>query len=83
MKRSRCRTCGLPICWVETTGGKRMPLDAVPDAARGNVVVAGDPPLAITVSGINDEAREAARRHHVPLYLSHFASCPQSDEWRK
>lgn len=83
MKRSRCRSCGLPIWWAETTGGKQMPLDLEPDPERGNVVLAGDPPLALIVSGLGDESRDAARRHHVPLYLSHFARCPHAAEWRR
>lgn len=26
--KSYCRSCGKPIIWCETEGGKRMPLDA-------------------------------------------------------
>lgn len=27
----KCRSCGKPIIWVETSAGKKMPLDAKPE----------------------------------------------------
>lgn len=60
-----------------------MPLNAEPDPEKGTVVLLGDPPLALPVTGIDPEGRKAARRHKVLLYVSHFADCPHADQWRK
>lgn len=44
-RTAECRSCGAPVLWVMTKGGKRAPLD---------------------------------RDGH-----SHFATCPQADQWRR
>lgn len=75
---TRCRSCEAPIVWALTPGGKRIPLDAdpVPD---GNAVIierrAGVP--VIELIDLADVDAGAVR------YRSHFATCPQANEWRK
>jgi hypothetical protein len=62
-----CRSCGAPILWVFTEGGKRMPVDAKP--ASG--LVLDDP----------ESPTPTARIRRV--YTSHFATCPQAAQHRK
>jgi len=69
---NRCRSCDAHIAWVRTPAGKLMPLDAQPNPA-GNVEVRDG--VAIV--------------HHQPpltaedLFMSHHATCPHADEWRR
>jgi hypothetical protein len=79
MKTDKCRSCGAAVVWVETVKGKRMPLDVKPNE-KGNIMLRereGREPLAIYVS---DQQRESSQ---LKLFVSHFATCPQSKGWRK
>lgn len=71
---SRCRSCRAEILWAiwEETG-KRAPFDPEPVYGGNVILYPGDPPRAVY-------AREP---NGVPLYVSHFATCPDSDSWRK
>lgn len=73
-----CRSCGQPIIWTVTIRGKRMPVDAEPDV-QGNIMLeqstAGAPPTAVYSKA---SLLSVDERH-----TSHFATCPQSDEWRR
>lgn len=68
---STCRSCGARITWLETAGGKKIPVDEdpVPD---GNIIVVGK---MAHVLGKGQETTE-------PRYVSHFVTCPQAGEWR-
>lgn len=73
-----CRSCGAPIKWVLTTTGKNMPLDPIP-TVDGNCWVErwdhGVPVVQVTSGFVPGR---------IPMrYTSHFASCPNADEWRK
>lgn len=68
---TRCRSCGAPIVWAVTAAGKRMPLDAEPVYAIGSGVV--------SLNG--DEVAVVERPR--PLYVSHFATCPNADQHRR
>lgn len=75
-----CRSCGAPIVWVVVRpGGRRMPVDAEP-GPDGTVVIDSDGTMARVLSGA---ALVGARVDGTPLYLSHFATCPQAGEWRR
>jgi hypothetical protein len=66
---ARCRECGTPIEWVETTTGRRMPLDVIVDPERkGNVGLVPRP-------GGEPVARVVAQLQHG-LGVPHFATCP-------
>jgi hypothetical protein len=70
-----CRTCGAPIIWAVTQNGRRMPLDADPVASpRGWFTIEG-----ATASG-DDLAVAVPSR---PIFVSHFATCPQAAEHRR
>lgn len=70
-----CRSCGAPIIWARTTGGKLIPVDPDP-TDNGNVeLVDGlDRPTAI----VHAQPPLAA----PPMRLPHFATCPDADGWR-
>jgi hypothetical protein len=84
MKVTNCRSCGAEIVWVRLMPtGARAPVDAQTDL-DGNLLleeaaIAGDPPTAVLVS----RARAAELVGTKPLFRSHFASCPQAEQWRK
>lgn len=75
--RGTCRSCKAPLIWATTEGGKLMPLDAEP-SERGNVLLQG------TQARVLDrELAVAYRAQGTPLYLSHFAECPDREKFRK
>lgn len=69
-----CRSCSAPIRWEKTENGRNMPLDAEPSPA-GNIYLRKG--LALCVSAKNVPPPDA------PLYLSHFARCPQAKKHRR
>lgn len=80
---SSCRSCAAPIRWAKTLGGKAIPLNAQPDPA-GNITLkeTGDPkaPLARVLAGADlFDARTAG----TELWMSHYATCPDSQKWRR
>jgi hypothetical protein len=81
-----CRSCGAAIVWAKmirdgVPTGKTMPVDAGTDP-KGTVWLYGgdDDPKATVLTGLE---LENARFTAAPLRLSHFATCPQSREWKK
>lgn len=77
---SRCRSCEADIRWERTLGGKRIPLDLDP-SPLGNVQICevGGENVAV-VLGQADVA--AAQVEQIPLYLAHFATCPDAEQHR-
>lgn len=80
----RCRSCGAAVIWVSTPKST-MPVNADPDADRGNVVLSSTPgtterPRA-AIYATPAAAAQAAPPHG--RYLSHFATCPGADKHRK
>lgn len=74
---TRCRTCRARIVWVKTAAGKQMPIDVDP-TVRGNIAL--DDGVAEVLSLAS---AEAAKHRGVPLYISHFATCPDAKDFRK
>ena len=79
---STCRGCGRPVLWVETSTGKRMPLDPE-TSATGNVVLE---------QASSSEGPLGAFRAHVlrrgevwpgDRYVAHFATCPKAEQFRR
>jgi hypothetical protein len=83
MTTTTCRDCGAPVVFARNidTGG-RMILNVAIDLERGNVLVdpRGDEPRCRVVDG--DEARRQ-RAFGTATYLSHHATCPEADRWRR
>lgn len=74
---SPCNGCGAPVDWVRVAKtGKRMPLDPEP-RADGNIgrIDGGDTvEYVLPGGGLFDDR---------PLYVSHFATCPKADQFRR
>jgi hypothetical protein len=79
---SKCRSCGAPIKWVNTSLGKKMPVDErlisiMEDPDGDTTVVCQD---GMVVKGrLAMTGTDGAIQGHT----SHFATCPQAREWRK
>jgi hypothetical protein len=69
-----CRSCGAEIVWAETPKGRRMPVDAHP-YPNGNLRLDNmEGRIVATV-----RKPEPGQRRYRP----HFATCPQSSDWRR
>lgn len=64
-----CRGCGKLIVWVVMESGKRMPVDPNPSPI-GNIVC---------TKGVGKQVPTPAE----DARLSHFATCPQADRFKK
>ena len=79
---TKCRSCGADIIWTITKTGRKMPCNAEPiffDLANMNdegtkTFVKDDGTIAIGIE--NPGGQEVG-------YISHFATCPEADKWRK
>ena len=81
-----CRSCGADVYWVEwPRSGKRMPVDSTPDnrpPPNGGTLVLrlqGGEHGKLVVEKYSDVVHDKNRNR----YTSHFATCPNSDEWRR
>jgi hypothetical protein len=84
--KQACKSCGAEIIWVKTEAGKAIPLDAEPTEG-GNIIVqvlGPDREIAHVETAV-----EKVERHNCPIpagrvaFVSHFATCPQANAWRK
>lgn len=78
VRYGKCRACGARILWLKTTKGKNMPVD--PGVIRFHV--AGGPETFVTVNGKVERGQRATAGNQWG-YISHFATCPQADRFRK
>ena len=87
MRTVPCRGCGAEIGFIKTQKGKTMPVDAkskwiVTDPAGIPFVLAdGSVVNAKEVECADDE--DAAKAGYQIGYVSHFATCPAADYFRK
>jgi hypothetical protein len=77
-----CRTCKTPVLWTITPTGAKAPIDGAVDET-GNVLVLTPTGIGLLSVVLSGEALELARRNGVRLRLSHWASCPDRQEWRE
>lgn len=81
-----CKSCKLPVRWVETSGGKNMPMDAKPDTLKGNYVLLRRAAADGHVAGpwiaryVGDSWRMFPEEER---YTSHFATCKHASSWRR
>lgn len=74
---NRCRTCRARIVWATLPSGRRMPVDSDPSPV-GQIRLDG------TLGVVLGEAdATAARLAGEPLFISHFATCPDASEHRR
>ncbi|APE09727.1 hypothetical protein BO226_11340 [Rhodococcus sp. 2G] len=81
---TKCRTCRAEIVWASTTKGNAIPLEPEP-SPNGNLnvyPVPADPRGRIAIV-VTNSRRAALAAAGIPLYVSHFLSCPDAAEWRK
>ena len=79
---STCRGCGRQILWTRMASGKRMPCD--PDlvtywqrpGGSKKIVTPNGEVISAELSGDLDKATGVG-------YVSHFATCPEGDRFRK
>lgn len=78
---SRCQSCRTPIVWARTQAGKNMPLEPVgqerPGLRKGRFELENG--QAIPIPHVGDQAPV----FETPLFVSHFASCPNAAHHRK
>lgn len=90
---THCRSCGAPIWWAYSTGGKRIPIDADPveDANLVAVDRTGqplDPDRARDAVTRGQATVTVARRAlrsmnpELPRWRTHFSTCPHADRHR-
>ena len=81
MKVSTCRGCHAAIVWIRTTAGKSMPCNARPvtytPSDTGSQMI-------VTPDGRVVRGDVAEGIHSGSLgYISHFATCPKSRDFKK
>lgn len=89
---SRCDACGQPIVWATTERGRRIPLDPEP-RPDGNVelICVHGVDVARVVTAVREQELEqqavaairAGREPELRLHMSHFATCPSADTFRR
>jgi hypothetical protein len=76
----RCRSCNAPITWAIVEGSQAaMPLDAQTHP-KGNVYLTHNRDGTPVARVLTDEERA---EYPGDLHLSHFATCPHADDWRR
>lgn len=82
MRSRTCRGCGAPIVWIRTPGSKAMPCDAAPVLYRTR---AGAADTIVTPNGqvVPCELDVAPCEATGMGYVSHFATCPAADLFRR
>lgn len=75
----RCRSCDAPIFYALSTANQRpMPIDTMP-VENGNVIVRqGKLTTKLYAKVDTAKANDGEER-----FTSHFATCPQANEWRR
>jgi hypothetical protein len=68
---NKCRACQAPIRWAKTVNNKSIPLDPDP-VLGGNIELVGELACVLT-----KETVAARRIEGKPMYISHFATCPE------
>ena len=72
-----CARCKAPVMWAETErNGKPIPLDPEP-VPDGNLGIRDDGRVYHVAQG------QGVLDLGVPLYKTHFATCPDADEHRR
>jgi len=84
-RETKCRSCDAPILFIKTKNGKTMPVNAEPvwirkDAA-GKTYIKSDG--SFITGEIVGDAYDDPENKPVEAYVSHFATCPQAENFRK
>lgn len=79
--RAKCRSCSAPVFFAASRSAANHPFDAEPSEA-GNVRVIPAPGGGFRAVVLSGDRLDTARERGMPLYTSHFATCPDADTWR-
>lgn len=77
---ARCRSCNAAVVWAHTEKGKAMPLDPEP-RPDGNIRMQTE--AGEQIAYYDKKSETESLFDTGPRYVSHFATCPESREWRK
>ena len=81
-RTSHCRGCGKQIAFIKTEKGKTMPVDPEPEY----FIPAGGPNTYVMIDGSIKRGRkpdDGDKEESWIVYISHFATCPKADDFRK
>ena len=80
-RTTKCRACQQEIAFIKTVKGKSMPVNPEPVY----FVPAGGPNTYVMITGEVERGREPAYADKDTRigYISHFATCPEADKFRK
>jgi len=81
----RCRNCGAEIIWIKIIHGRMMPCDPTEVPVypnRSGKLIGGLNKRGELVYGVPATGEEKEDELMIPIRISHFASCPQRDNWR-
>jgi len=80
--RKSCNSCAAPILRVITNNGKATIVDAEP-TRNGTLILTAKPDgLHASFVLVADRPRYINEPYSA-LYKSHFATCPDANQWRK
>lgn len=71
-----CRSCGAKMFFLTMESGRANPVDAEP-AENGNIWIGEDGIGHVITKGAEYDAANG------PLYMSHFATCPNAKPFKK
>ena len=79
---ARCKGCGQEIIWVKSKSGKSIPCDPkmIPYKAKKTGHLRVVTPSGEVVSAVLSDSILIATDYG---YVSHFATCPQADRFRR
>lgn len=86
MQIKNCRACGAPIGFLKTVSGKTIPVDVELqkiDILHGSNVYVRPNGMMVTGMIANMDEMEDPDSDIVEAYISHFATCPCADQFRK
>jgi hypothetical protein len=80
---NRCRSCPAPVLWAKHKDtGKSNPLDLEP-SPQGNCLVSMDDHSETVYEMLTGDDLDRAKAQCLALYISHFATCPNSRQHRR
>jgi len=89
----KCRSCDAEIVWAITDKGRSIPLDAEdgrpkahPGGSNGRIVWGGERrgvAYVVEVLGKDDQVESLLADGPPEVWVTHFASCPDSKGWRR
>ena len=82
MKTSFCRACGAEIGFIKTVAGKTIPVN--PEEVAYEQKAGGSLKIVTPNGEVLSAERPADPQKATGIgYISHFATCPEADKFRK